>query len=364
MKKYFLYVLITISAALALNCRNSSKEKEQFVVNDGTRKKVFRFSFDKVKTPRGERIWKKVKLNFDLKIGGIKDTILIVPSRVKIDTNQNIYIEDWNDCSIKKFDNTGKFIKRYGKKGRGPGEFSQLYDFDVTGNGKIAALDPNGNKFVVFNNNKIEDIKCTLLPLSICFVDSNEIATFQMMSTFENAPIMKINYKNKISENYQNFLDIESIHKNNSGMTQYIIGDLHQAGNNQLIFVASVMGYAIQYNGKGRIYNAFKLINAPSQIKVQGRTANIGGGLRKEQYLFESSSVYNNYLYLLVDKSSKVSDEYYIDKYSIKEGKYLYSMLFKGFGKLYSVCLTNKKIFLVKQNSEVDVFNYEVESIP
>jgi len=65
--------------------------------------------------------------------------------------NGNIYILDWRKTRIYVFDSSGKFIKEFLKKGKGPGEFSFVQDIQIVdsriwviGFRKIASFDLNG----------------------------------------------------------------------------------------------------------------------------------------------------------------------------------------------------------------------------
>ena len=66
---------------------------------------------------------KSVKLEQVLSIGKEKDEIFQWAD-VDTDSEQNIYLTDALDFSIKKFDKFGRLLAKSGKKGQGPGEFS------------------------------------------------------------------------------------------------------------------------------------------------------------------------------------------------------------------------------------------------
>lgn len=59
-----------------------------------------------------------------LSIGDLDDNaVLYMWVDVAVDAQNFIYITDTMDYSLKKFDSQGKFIKKIGRKGQGPGEF-------------------------------------------------------------------------------------------------------------------------------------------------------------------------------------------------------------------------------------------------
>ncbi len=65
----------------------------------------------------------EIKLERVLTITGKGEGELYMWADVAVDPEGNIYVTDNMDCSIKKFDKNGKFLKKTGEKGEGPGEF-------------------------------------------------------------------------------------------------------------------------------------------------------------------------------------------------------------------------------------------------
>src|SRR3972149_7084423 len=141
MKKNMLLVFLVLIFSLSLyDCKSktdsnegygSKFEKEKITVKIGNKEKELRFSFNKISASNEERVLKKIKMNSKFKIGGIDDETFISPANIKVDSNENIYVLDCRDCSVKKFDEDGRFIKKYGEKGKGPGEFTYAFYFDV-----------------------------------------------------------------------------------------------------------------------------------------------------------------------------------------------------------------------------------------
>ena len=79
-----------------------------------------------------------------------------------IDSELNLYVVDNKRSKILKFDRNGKFIKDWGRKGQGPGEFpwnpadifvskkdTTVYVYD--GSGRLSLFDPDGNFKKFFN---------------------------------------------------------------------------------------------------------------------------------------------------------------------------------------------------------------------
>jgi 6-bladed beta-propeller len=69
---------------------------------------------------------------------------------VQADDQENIYALDMKEVKIKVFDKTGKFLRAFGKKGKGPGEIESPLRMEMTRDGKIVIDDLGNNKLVFF----------------------------------------------------------------------------------------------------------------------------------------------------------------------------------------------------------------------
>lgn len=79
-----------------------------------------------------------------------------------IDREGNIYVADPRDLTVDKYDNQGKYLYSYGKKGQGPGEFSnQIESFAADSNGNFIAYTWQRNSLIIFykDGKDIKEIK-------------------------------------------------------------------------------------------------------------------------------------------------------------------------------------------------------------
>lgn len=87
-----------------------------------------------------------------LSIGSLEDDLLFQWVGIVVDGEQNIYVTDALDYSLKKFDSAGRLVKKAGRKGQGPGEFLAPRYLDST-KGFIYVSDQFIPKIQVFDKN-------------------------------------------------------------------------------------------------------------------------------------------------------------------------------------------------------------------
>lgn len=375
MKNKLVVIIIIYLTVFIIGCNNDGKtnpegdlsfEKEKITFKWGKRELEIGFNFRKINQPRVDRKWEKINLKSKFKLGGIDEDLFYSPSQVKTDRNENIYVLDNLDCSVKIFDKDGNYIKKFGRKGKGPGEFENAFDFDIIDDGKVVILSPNYNKFSVFDDNDIFEFKPTNMALSLCFYSSHEVIVFQIMDLINISPIRRINYKiNEIKE-YQNILNTKSIESENVGMLPFLIGDVHRYQANKIIYISYIMGYVLIYNDHGKIVNEFKLINESQDSYLTKREDKLKGEdnplirfPQSKEYLFLYSNVSGDNLFVLRNESEKKDDHFTVDVYSLTSCSYSYSLLLSGLGEVLSVYFSQKDLYVIKETTEVEVFEYQ-----
>jgi len=69
---------------------------------------------------------------------------------IQVDSEEDILVMDGKEGCIKVFDNKGKFIRRFGKKGQGPGEIQSFRGMSLSGD-LITINDVSNSRFSYFN---------------------------------------------------------------------------------------------------------------------------------------------------------------------------------------------------------------------
>jgi hypothetical protein len=146
---------------------NKTFQNKKFICNILSPKETARIH--KINNPLVKIIWngseglwdkqnlQNVKLTHDLTIGGNENdpnTDFLRVVGVYADREENIYINELFEGTIRKYDKNGKYISTIGRKGQGPGEFSGpnlKITFDK--NNKLIVYDYGNNRISQFNRN-------------------------------------------------------------------------------------------------------------------------------------------------------------------------------------------------------------------
>jgi hypothetical protein len=137
-----------------------------------------------------------------LSIGTLDDTLLFQWVGVAVDGDQNIYVTDTMDYSLKKFDTNGKLLKKTGRRGQGPGEFSAPRYVSSYGN-SIYVTDQYIPKIQVFDQdlNYISSIPVSIPVSDFSVISENEIAV-STLSTTKGGIIHIFDSKGKIQNEF------------------------------------------------------------------------------------------------------------------------------------------------------------------
>ena len=120
-------------------------------------------------------------------VAGTTDDTFNSPSDVLVAPNGDIFVADGHggntNARIVKFDKDGKFIKTWGKKGTGPGEFNTPHALAMDSKGRLFVADRDNNRIQIFDQdgNYIEEWKQYGAPSGI-FIDAKDIFMWPIRS--------------------------------------------------------------------------------------------------------------------------------------------------------------------------------------
>jgi len=129
MKKSVLQVLLVI---LFCSCVNNKVDKKSIDLK----------SFKKINNKINSLIEgvKNIKI---IKLETSEKSIIGNIDKIVCDVYGNFYVGDFGiRKKVLKFDKNGNFLMFFGEEGQGPGEFSEMIDFDVDNEGGVIILTP------------------------------------------------------------------------------------------------------------------------------------------------------------------------------------------------------------------------------
>lgn len=109
-----------------------------------------------VKNAKGEilapekRLWKNDLLGEEIALHSDIADSLFNPMNIKRFGNR-LVISDFGDMRIKRFDLEGRYIDSFGSKGKGPGEFQGINDFDIRGEEMLYVIDGRNMRLMAFD---------------------------------------------------------------------------------------------------------------------------------------------------------------------------------------------------------------------
>ncbi len=113
-------------------------------------------------------------------VAGATDDTFNQPSDVAVAPNGDIFVADGHggdsNARIVKFSKDGKFIKTWGKKGTGPGEFDVPHGLAFDSQGRLFVADRSNNRIQIFDQDGkyLEEWKQFGRPSGI-FIDANDV---------------------------------------------------------------------------------------------------------------------------------------------------------------------------------------------
>jgi DNA-binding beta-propeller fold protein YncE len=66
------------------------------------------------------------------------------------DSSDNIYVADWGNNRIQKFDSNGNFITKWGTQGSGDGQFDEPTGIAIDSSGNVYVVDRGNSRIQVF----------------------------------------------------------------------------------------------------------------------------------------------------------------------------------------------------------------------
>lgn len=363
--KYFMInkLILFISFASLIACTSNEEkifiDKEKLLIKMGEKNIEIPLAFSVVEQESNERNWKKIYVEFERKLGGLEDTIFFMPTRINTVYNEEILILDRPDYSVKKLSSSGTLLNKYGRYGKGPGEFLSPMEFDYFNN-TLVILDPNMNKCEVFYDNLNYTINLQNNAFSVCMTTSNKFAVLQLFSPLDKTIIMEYDYKNKTTRDFTNIFS-KNIDKDlNFGFLPVLIGNIERAPKN-LLYLPTYLNFFIVYNLEGSIKGAYRYIDHTENYKYEiNSTTEFNLDLPDPYRAFTCASVIDNNLASASLKGMRENKAVIYDFYSIGNGTYLYSIKLETVSDFTHIHITKDRIIYSTPENELKILKYSL----
>lgn len=306
---------------------------------------LFPSSMDGEAKPKNDRVYKgEVQLR-----EVITDESLLNPFSAKTNTQEALYVFDFGAPAVKKYTMSGNLILEMGNgNGRGPGEFENPTDFDISPKGEIYVSDPVNGRVSHFapDGEHISDYRTESRPHRVVALeDGYVIMTLSEEYMFE-----------KYSED-----DLKSVYETPSRYSlresDAFEGFLASDEQEGIIYAGLWYGRLVGLDQSGSVrFDVPTLDGSPPPDIIRSRSGNtVTERVDRENATISSLniSVYNDLIYTL----SRDYDQDripVIDAYNITNGEYFSSLRLEyKKGQIRDATVYGDKIYAVSYNGEV-----------
>ncbi len=320
------YALILATAIFFVGCLGGEGR------NKGDVEEAF-FSIDLQKQDEKERIWREIEIDTLAVIGNSEREILYKPGYIKGD-GSGVYIIDYGDSSIKKFNNNGNLVVKYGKgRGEGPGEFINPTGVAIDENGKVWVAD-GGARSLDWFTGKGDFLRKLTFKEGILRIAPIEGGWYYLMRLSPLKPeiFYLYNAEDALTRSFGELLeDYRNVALSLSGDILSIRKDM--------VYVSSYYGVILRFNINGKLVFAREGIEKgkPPQVETGRAKGNFFQRIVNKKTLYNCPSLKDEKLYLHAFSTSKEMGASVLDVYHVTDGTYQYSFKLPGFSVCTSV---------------------------
>lgn len=195
------------------------------------------------------------------KYDSVEDTNLIffIPSDILIDEDNNLYVLDSGNYTVKKFTQDLDLITCIGRKGKGPGEFLFPTNLEILENSRLIISDQRLSKFEVFDlkGNWIEQFQIKDNHSGkFCVNANNQLILFGQMNLSPLKSNNNSNIESYLLEIYDNRQKIKEFVRNISSGNQLVASIVNQ--------------FNISIDNHNNVYIAYCFLNRIDKYSLNG----------------------------------------------------------------------------------------------
>jgi hypothetical protein len=327
-----------------------------------------------------EGVKSKMILKEELSIGEgeFDEDMFAELTSLDVDSDGNIYILDRKDKKVKIFDSAGKFVKKFGEEGQGPGEMYVPVSLQVTRNNEIVIGDAGNQRLAFFSlegeflREMSTAAKATALALPM--IDSQGNIIGQQLVTSENQLLREVR---KYDSEMNTLFTIASIDNTNliqGKINPFQVVIFYQLGKEDTIYISNPDEYEVKViNADGKLMK--RILKDYDSVKVTEKEKEeffdrVGEVPAQVKDRIEFPKVYPPYqnftldeqrrLFVRTFEKGKEEGEFFLDVFDA-EGRYIAKIPLKGEPRVWKA----KKLYAVEEDEDgfqiLKVYNVQWE---
>jgi hypothetical protein len=296
-----------------------------------------------------------------------------------VDGDGNIYILDRKEKKVKIFDSSGKFVKKFGEEGQGPGEMFVPVSIQITYNNELVIGDAGNQRLMFFSleGELLREISAAAkkaLGLALPLIDSQGDIIGQQIVPTESQLLREVR---KYDSELNTLFTIASIDNTNiiqGKINPFQVVLFYQLGKENSIYISNPDEYEIKVlttEGKlvKRILKDYESVELTEKDKEDflERVPEIAGPIKDRIEFPKVYPAYQNFtldeewrLFVRTFEKGKEEGEFFFDVFNV-EGRYIAKIPFRGEPRVWK----GKKLYAVEEDEDgfqiLKVYNVQWE---
>ncbi len=315
--------------------------------------------------PKGTLSKMTLKEDFSLGEGESEEEMFGELTSIDVDSDGNIYILDRKVKKVKIFDSEGKFLRKFGKDGQGPGEMNVPITIQVISNDELVVSDALNQRLMFyslegeFKREMSTAVKALGLTLPL-FDSQGNILGQQIVPTEEKLMREVRKYDSELNSLFT-VASIDNTNLVQGKINPFQVVIFYQLGKDNAIYCSNPDAYEIKVlNTEGkmvrRILKDYDSVNVTEKDKEDffERVPEIAGPIKDRIEFPKIYPAYQNFtideewrLFVRTFEKGKKEGEFFFDVYDV-DGRYIAKIPFKGDPRVWK----GKKLYAIDETED------------
>ena len=317
--------------------------------------------------PEGKMSKVTFKEEFSIGEGEFDEDMFAELTSMDVDSDGNIYILDRKEKKVKIFDSAGKFVKKFGEEGQGPGEMYVPVSIQVTHNNEMVIGDAGNQRLAFFSlegeflREMSTAAKATALALPMIDSQGNIIGQELVPVPDESKLFREVR---KYDSELNTLFTIASIDNTNliqGKINPFQVVISYQLGKENSIYISNPDEYEIKvFNSEGkpvkRILKDYESVGVTEKEKEEffERVGEVPAQVKDRIEFPKVYPPYQNFtldeewrLFVRTFEKGKEEGEFFLDVFDV-EGRYIAKIPLKAEPRVWKA----KKLYAVEEDED------------